>query len=119
MAIFQLKNVRGADKRKSHERSNTGSATANGCRPKKTAPASSESRTGGYAEIGSGSFGSHRPTVAHSGEDRKQTDRRQVPWEAFLSACASHDIVGQMRPSGVRRKCSPLRCPPRSLQNLL
>src|SRR5262249_6940855 len=67
MAVFELKNVRGANKGNSHEHSNTRCATTHGCRPKKTAPANSECCSRGDSEIGRRGLGSHRPAEAYSG----------------------------------------------------
>src|SRR6185436_11998491 len=74
MPPFQLKNVQGANKRNSHEHGDTGSAAPNSCRPNKTAPAASESRSYGNPEIGRRSssvpIGAPRPTVAQIARTR-------------------------------------------------
>jgi|KBSSwiStaDraftv2_1062776.scaffolds.fasta_scaffold16698_8 hypothetical protein len=87
MPPFQLKNVQGANKRNSHEHGDTGSAAPNSCRPNKTAPAASESRSYGNPEIGRRSFGPHRRAEANSGADRENADRCQATRKAFLTAC--------------------------------
>src|SRR5262249_52318255 len=114
MALLEFKNIRGANKRNSHEHSNARCATADRCRPKKAAPASSESHSRGDPEVGRRSLGPHRPTETYCGADCKKTNRCQVPLKAFLHARRGNNIVSQMRASSVVRKGSPLSRPPRA-----
>src|SRR5262245_36290668 len=67
MASTQRKNVRGANKRYSHEHSDTRRATPNGCRPKKTPPASSESCARSNPHISRRCLGPHRTAETDSG----------------------------------------------------